>query len=100
MSHAAAASHLQINLETGFLHQIRATFATLGHPLLGDPIYAPPAVAAMSPRLLLHAQSLRLEEAGIEVHSPAAEKVCPKLQQKMTAEQPDPAVFFSGNTGE
>lgn len=33
------ASRVQIQLETGRLHQIRRHFALLGHPLLGDPKY-------------------------------------------------------------
>ncbi len=31
-----AASLVEVDLETGFLHQIRATLAHLGHPILGD----------------------------------------------------------------
>ena len=30
----------------------------LGHPILGDALYAPPHVAAQAPRLLLHARDL------------------------------------------
>jgi 23S rRNA pseudouridine1911/1915/1917 synthase len=47
---------------TGFLHQIRALLAHLGHPLLGDRTYAPPRVAAAAPRHMLHASALRFEE--------------------------------------
>jgi tRNA pseudouridine32 synthase/23S rRNA pseudouridine746 synthase len=32
----------------------------IGHPILGDTLYAPSTVAALSSRLLLHACSLRL----------------------------------------
>lgn len=35
-------SLLDISLETGRTHQIRAHFAHLGHPLLGDDLYGPP----------------------------------------------------------
>jgi 23S rRNA pseudouridine1911/1915/1917 synthase len=53
---------------SGFLHQIRATFAHLGHPILGDAGYAPAEIAARAPRQLLHAASVRFEE--VEAESP------------------------------
>lgn len=62
---------LQIHLETGFLHQIRATFAHMGHPILGDRVYAPSATAAAAPRLLLHAASLTW--SGSHAQSPVPE---------------------------
>lgn len=43
---------------TGRTHQLRVHLQAIGHPILGDALYAPPAVAAMSPRLLLHASEL------------------------------------------
>ncbi|MBB6431413.1 RluA family pseudouridine synthase [Algisphaera agarilytica] len=69
----AAASQLDIQLGTGFLHQIRATFAHLGHPVLGDPVYGPTSSPheTKASRMLLHATSLRIE--GIEVESPLPE---------------------------
>ncbi len=45
---------------TGRSHQLRIHLAEIGHPLLGDPFYAPPAVRALAPRLLLHAERLVL----------------------------------------
>ncbi len=50
----------RVSLEpiTGRSHQLRIHMASLGHPILGDPLYAPPEVAAMAPRLLLHAEWL------------------------------------------
>jgi tRNA pseudouridine32 synthase/23S rRNA pseudouridine746 synthase len=38
--------------------------SSAGHPILGDTIYAPPDVAAMSGRLLLHAESLTVAHPG------------------------------------
>lgn len=32
-------SHVEINLETGRTHQIRVHFSTIGHAVLGDPVY-------------------------------------------------------------
>lgn len=57
---------VEVDLGTGFLHQIRATFAHLGHPLVGDPHYGgPPA-----DRLMLHAWKLACDEVGMQVESP------------------------------
>lgn len=44
---------------TGRSHQLRVHMLELGHPILGDPIYATGA-ALEYPRLMLHAQSLSL----------------------------------------
>ncbi|HEX9859087.1 MAG TPA: RluA family pseudouridine synthase [Paracoccaceae bacterium] len=43
---------------TGRSHQLRVHMAALGHPILGDPLYAEGA-AREFPRLMLHAESLR-----------------------------------------
>lgn len=40
---------------TGRTHQLRVHLLAIGYPILGDSLYAPPAVVAQSPRLLLHA---------------------------------------------
>lgn len=45
---------------TGRSHQIRVHLATLGHPILGDNLYAHPTALALAPRLLLHAEQLSL----------------------------------------
>ena len=51
---------------TGRSHQLRVHMAEMGHPILGDPLYASGA-AADFPRLMLHAESLRLKhpESGL-----------------------------------
>lgn len=45
---------------TGRSHQLRVHLAELGHPILGDPLYALAEVQAAAPRLMLHAESLTL----------------------------------------
>ncbi|GHD55453.1 RluA family pseudouridine synthase [Jeongeupia chitinilytica] len=44
---------------TGRTHQLRAHLQAIGHPILGDALYAGEA-AARAPRLLLHAEALTL----------------------------------------
>jgi tRNA pseudouridine32 synthase/23S rRNA pseudouridine746 synthase len=44
---------------TGRSHQLRVHMMELGHPILGDPLYATGA-ARDFPRLMLHAESLRI----------------------------------------
>lgn len=51
-------ARLEIEPLTGRSHQIRLHLATLGHPILGDNLYADETTRAMSPRLLLHAERL------------------------------------------
>ncbi len=53
-------SRLDVQPLTGRSHQIRLHLATLGHPILGDQLYADPEALAMAPRLLLHAEHLSL----------------------------------------
>jgi len=43
---------------TGRSHQLRVHMLALGHPIVGDTLYAPAAIAAASARLLLHAEAL------------------------------------------
>lgn len=45
---------------TGRSHQLRVHLQAIGHPILGDELYAPHDVQALAPRLLLHAHRLRL----------------------------------------
>ncbi|TJZ72916.1 pseudouridine synthase [Chitiniphilus eburneus] len=45
---------------TGRSHQLRLHMQGIGHPILGDEFYAPPAIHAGAPRLLLHADTLAL----------------------------------------
>lgn len=51
---------LELEPVTGRSHQLRVHMQALGHPILGDELYAPDAALAASPRLLLHAARLTL----------------------------------------
>lgn len=51
-------TRLELEPETGRSHQLRLHLQALGHPILGDPLYATPGIQAMATRLLLHATRL------------------------------------------
>lgn len=51
---------------TGRSHQLRVHMMELGHPILGDSLYAPDAVKAMSDRLCLHATKLTITHPETE----------------------------------
>jgi len=75
----AGATLVEIVPRTGFLHQIRATLAALGHPLLGDASYASPEVCALAPRHMLHAARVACDE--IATNSPDAEDFAETLSR-------------------
>ena len=52
------ATLVELEPVTGRTHQLRVHLQSVGHPILGDSLYAPPNIKALSPRLLLHAQAL------------------------------------------
>jgi tRNA pseudouridine32 synthase/23S rRNA pseudouridine746 synthase len=60
LAHEGPDTRLLLTPVTGRSHQLRVHLAHVGHPILGDALYAPPAVAAAGPRLLLHASELRV----------------------------------------
>ncbi|MDP2228793.1 MAG: RluA family pseudouridine synthase [Moraxellaceae bacterium] len=49
---------------TGRSHQLRVHMQALGHPLLGDPLYAPPEAVPEGSRLCLHAERLSFTHPG------------------------------------
>lgn len=52
-------SKVQLFPQTGRSHQLRVHMLALGHPILGDPLYAPDT-ADRYPRMMLHAEELRI----------------------------------------
>ncbi len=59
---------------TGRTHQLRVHLAYIGHPIIGDTLYASADVIAMSSRLELHARNLQffhpLTEEEINITAP------------------------------
>ncbi len=55
-----AETYLEVKLETGRTHQIRAHFAAIGHPLAGDPTYGGELKHGLE-RPFLHAHRLAFE---------------------------------------
>ena len=51
-------SRVELVPETGRTHQLRVHMLSLGHPILGDSLYADPESLAKADRLLLHAEHL------------------------------------------
>ena len=56
---APGETRVELSPQTGRSHQLRVHLLELGHPILGDPIYATGA-ARQAPRLMLHAARLGL----------------------------------------
>ena len=60
LERAAQRTRLELEPVTGRSHQLRVHLRAIGHPIVGDALYAPPAARATAPRLLLHACRLTL----------------------------------------
>lgn len=71
IEHYADATLLQCRLETGRTHQIRVHLASIGHPLLGDPVYCGRAGRSGGPKF--HRQALHARRLGL-IH-PVTERV-------------------------
>ena len=55
-----AQTRLELEPVTGRSHQLRVHLQAIGHPILGDALYADAEARARSPRLLLHASAIAL----------------------------------------
>ncbi len=68
-------TRLELAPITGRSHQLRVHLQALGHPILGDSLYAPPEVQALADRLLLHASEIAfahpLSGANLRFECPA-----------------------------
>lgn len=76
-----SASLVRVRILTGRTHQIRVHMAHIGHPLLGDRLYAEKSVAGRAPRQMLHAWQLRLAH--------------PESREKLSFFVPPPADFMA-----
>jgi tRNA pseudouridine32 synthase/23S rRNA pseudouridine746 synthase len=67
-------TRVRLSPKTGRSHQLRVHMLALGHPILGDPLYATDA-ARDHPRLMLHSEELRLRHpdggAGVKFRAKA-----------------------------
>jgi tRNA pseudouridine32 synthase/23S rRNA pseudouridine746 synthase len=59
LRHNETSTRMRLFPQTGRSHQLRVHMRELGHPILGDPFYAT-GPARDFPRLMLHAETLRL----------------------------------------
>ena len=78
LADAPGAALLELDPETGRMHQLRVHLASIGHPIAGDARYGGALVAGghAVPRLMLHAQALKFPhpsggEKRIEAPTPA-----------------------------
>ena len=67
MRHEDGTTRIRLMPLTGRSHQLRVHMTELGHPILGDPLYAE-GPARDFPRLMLHAESLRFRHPDGGVH--------------------------------
>ena len=82
---SASGSLVECTLHTGRTHQIRVHLKELGHPILGDPIYAKNPAGA--PRLMLHAWKLAFTHPvtgeRLSFTSPIPEALAPWLPPEL-----------------
>lgn len=63
-------SLVEVDLHTGFLHQIRVMFSHMGHPVLGDKVYGTDRPSMGVTRQMLHASRLAFDDTVIEAPLP------------------------------
>jgi len=61
LGHEGECTRVELEPVTGRSHQLRVHLSALGHPILGDPLYAPQAVAACCGRMKLHASRIEFQ---------------------------------------
>ena len=68
-------TRLELEPVTGRTHQLRVHLQALGHPMVGDALYAAAHQQSLAPRLLLHAHWMSLShpvhDQALEFHSPS-----------------------------
>ncbi|NEG70023.1 RluA family pseudouridine synthase [Bifidobacterium choloepi] len=84
--YGSEATLAKINLETGRTHQIRVHFSSIGHPLVGDPMYgANPVLAAELDlgRQWLHAMQLEFRHPRTHVWTTVSSRYPADLQHAL-----------------
>ncbi len=81
LEHAGDHTVLELVLDTGRTHQIRAHLASIGHPIVGDMLYAHGGDRRdAAPQIMLHASELRLRhprhDTTITCTSPPPDRFC------------------------
>lgn len=61
-------SRVELEPFTGRSHQLRVHLMSLGQPIVGDALYAPPELKAKADRLLLHAWQLGFQHPVTQAH--------------------------------
>lgn len=73
--HTGITTRVELEPVTGRTHQLRVHLQAIGHPIVGDALYATPEQQAWADRLLLHAHTLELAHPRtgerVRWHSPA-----------------------------
>lgn len=69
--HADGTARLQLQPRTGRTHQLRVHLQAIGHPIVGDALYAPDHPPGAAGRLLLHACGLQLPHPARPADTPA-----------------------------
>jgi tRNA pseudouridine32 synthase/23S rRNA pseudouridine746 synthase len=59
-SYTGIATRVELEPVTGRSHQLRVHLQAIGHPIVGDPLYAASDAPARAERLLLHAQAIEV----------------------------------------
>lgn len=64
------ASLIEVDLHTGFLHQVRVMMSDIGHPVVGDVAYGSDTSDVHASRQMLHAASLAYQDIQIAAPMP------------------------------
>lgn len=91
IAQAAGKTLLLVRIRTGVRHQVRVHLASIGHPIIGDPLYPrPPAEGTRTQRLLLHALRIAFRHPStgrlVTVEAPAP----PELTLRGETRRQDP----------
>lgn len=65
VEHLAQATVVRCRLETGRTHQIRVHLDSIGHPLVGDPVYGGRKTKALADAVRFHRQALHAEKLAL-----------------------------------